>query len=94
MMPRRPPKKWFYATVKRIRREAPEVDDPEALAGWLWHHHMKPRIKRSILRAERQRKGGKKKMGKKRGKKWGKIGAPRSAKRRRWLTHLRRKRRR
>jgi hypothetical protein len=34
-------------------------------------------------------------MGKKRkstGKKWGKIGAPHSAKRKKWLAHLRRKR--
>lgn len=55
-MPRRPPKKWFYKTVKTISREAPEVDDPEALAGWMWYHHMKAKTREEILLAEGQRK--------------------------------------
>lgn len=32
------------------------------------------------------------KKGKKKGKKWGKIGAPHSAKRKRWLASVRKKR--
>ena len=92
---RRPPKKWFRNTVKTIREEAPDVDDPEALAGWIWYHHMKPATKKQILKSipKNKRKGGSKmgKKKKKKGKKWGKIGAPHSAKRKRHLARIRKK---
>lgn len=63
---RRPPKKWFRNAVRTIREEAPDVDDPEALAGWIWYHHMKPATKKQILKSipKNKRKGGKK-VGKK-----------------------------
>ncbi|MEM2169870.1 MAG: hypothetical protein QW186_08755 [Candidatus Bathyarchaeia archaeon] len=50
--PRRPPKKWFYRAVRRIEEEHPEVDDPYALAAWVWHYWMKPSTRRRILREE------------------------------------------
>jgi len=51
-MPRRPPKKWFNRCVRRVSKERPEVDDPQALCGWLWHHGMKRITKKRILKAE------------------------------------------
>ena len=48
---RRPPREWFYPVVEKIRKEAPQVDDPEALAGWIWYHWMKPKTKKAILQA-------------------------------------------
>jgi hypothetical protein len=59
-MPTRPPKKWFYAAVRSIGRHRPGVDDPEALAAWIWHHGATETTKREILRAERawKRAGG------------------------------------
>lgn len=58
---KRPPKEWFYPVVKKIKKEAPEVDNPEALAGWIWHHHMKPKTKNAILNAIK--KGKRMKLG-------------------------------
>jgi len=55
-LPRRPPKKWFYRCVKRVGELRPEVTDPKALCGWLWHHGMKRLTKKRLLEAE----GGKK----------------------------------
>jgi hypothetical protein len=49
-MPRRPPKKWFYSTLKKVKRVR-GIKSPERLVGWLWHHHMKPSTKRAILKA-------------------------------------------
>jgi len=51
-MPRRPPKKWFYHCVARVKQEAPEVTDPEALCAWIWYHHAKPATRRKILAEE------------------------------------------
>jgi hypothetical protein len=51
-MPRRPPKKWFYHCVERVKEEAPEVTDPEALCAWVWYHHAKPTTKKKILKEE------------------------------------------
>jgi hypothetical protein len=51
-MPRRPPKRWFYRCVRRVKEEAPEVKNPQALCGWIWHHHAKPSTKRKILATE------------------------------------------
>jgi hypothetical protein len=93
---RRPPKKWFYNCVRTVRREAPDVDDPEALCAWVWYHHMKKPTKQQILKAipKNKRKGGPKvgKKKKRKKKKWGKIGAPHSRKRKRWLAKIRKKR--
>lgn len=33
----RPPKKWFDETVAALKRKG-GIDDPEALAGWIWFH--------------------------------------------------------
>ena len=52
-MPRRPPKKWFYSTVKAVKKVRPLIDDPEAFTGWLWYHHLKPGTKKDILTEER-----------------------------------------
>jgi len=57
---RRPPREWFYPVVEKIRKEAPQVDDPEALAGWIWYHWMKPKTKKAILQAIKE---GRKKLG-------------------------------
>jgi hypothetical protein len=57
-MPERPPKKWFYRCVKRVREKAPQVSNPKALCGWIWHHHAKASTKRQILRAEKKMKKG------------------------------------
>lgn len=51
---RRPPREWFYHVVDKIRREAPQVDNPEALAGWIWYHWMKPSTKEAILKAVKE----------------------------------------
>jgi len=48
-VPRRPPRKWFYRVVRRLRGK---VDDPYAVAGWLWHYGMYPSTKRRILSQE------------------------------------------
>jgi hypothetical protein len=60
-MPERPPKEWFYPVVRKIEKEAPQVDDPKALAGWIWFHHMKASTKKAILKAVK--KGRKAKLG-------------------------------
>lgn len=60
-MPERPPKEWFYPVVRKIEKEAPKVTDPKALAGWIWHHHMKPSTKKAILKAIKE--GRKLKLG-------------------------------
>ena len=50
-MPRRPPKKWFYRTVAAIRKDR-QVDDPEAVASWVWYHHARKGTKARILKRE------------------------------------------
>lgn len=49
-MPKRPPKKWFYRCVKKVRRKG--VKDPNAVCAWLWHHRMKQTTRRRLLRGE------------------------------------------
>jgi hypothetical protein len=58
---KRPPREWFYPVVEKIKKEAPQVDDPEALAGWIWYRWMKPRTKKAILTAIKE--GRKAKLG-------------------------------
>jgi hypothetical protein len=43
--------------VKRVSELRPEVTDPKALCGWLWHHGMKRLTKKRILEAEEGKKG-------------------------------------
>lgn len=54
--PERPPKKWWDRTVAALsKREG--VDDPEAVAGWIWYHAMKPEQKEKILKMENKNPG-------------------------------------
>jgi len=45
----RPPKKWFDRCVRTVKRESPEVYNPQALCGWIWYHHAKPATIREIV---------------------------------------------
>lgn len=38
----RPPKKWWYDTVKKLRK-IPRIDNPAKVAGWLWYHQLTPK---------------------------------------------------
>jgi len=58
---KRPPREWFYPVVEKIKKEAPQVDDPKALAGWIWYRWMKPKTKKAILEAIKE--GRKAKLG-------------------------------
>jgi hypothetical protein len=49
-MPKRPPKKWFYSTLKKVKK-VKGIKSPQRLVGWLWHHQMKPATKRAVLKA-------------------------------------------
>lgn len=51
--PARPPKKWFYRTVRELSR-AGKVSDPYRVAGWIWFHQMSDQRKREILQEEKQ----------------------------------------
>ena len=44
----RPPKKWWYSTVKKLRG-LKNISSPEKAAGWLWYHHLTPKKKISLL---------------------------------------------
>jgi len=55
MNPERPPKRWWEKTVRALR-ERSTVDDPEAVAGWLWYHAMKPEQREKILRIAEKEK--------------------------------------
>lgn len=49
-MPERPPREWFYYVVGELKKN-PDVKNPKRLAGWLWHHFMKPETKTAILKS-------------------------------------------
>lgn len=34
---KRPPKEWFDKTVEELKKHG-SIDDPEALASWIWYH--------------------------------------------------------
>jgi len=51
-MPRRPPKEWLYYVVGELEK-VKGIPDPQAVAGWLWYHWMKPETKKAILKGER-----------------------------------------
>ncbi len=59
--PERPPKKWFDRTVKALSDD-PEIDDPQAVAGWIWHHQMTPAKKKEVLRMEKKNPAKRKKV--------------------------------
>lgn len=88
-MPRRPSKKWFDKMKRKMEKQYPSYGEKRIskIVAGIWYDYPESTRKR-LVRQEKQ-KGGKKKVGK---KKWGKIGAPHSAKRKRYLAKLRKKR--
>lgn len=54
-MPRRPPKKWFYKTLRAMAKNL-AVTDPERLTAWQWYHQLTPEKKREILSKEEENK--------------------------------------
>lgn len=92
-MPRRPPKKWFDKMKKRIKKEYSSYGEKRInkIVAGIWHDY-KPSTQKRILKTEGGGKVGRRKKGKKKGKKWGSIGAPHSAKRKRHMAKIRRKR--
>lgn len=47
MSPRRPPKKWFYETLKEV-----ESRDPKAIVGHIWYHKLSEKKRRQIIKRE------------------------------------------
>lgn len=47
---RRPPKKWFYHSIRAVKKYNRSIKNPEALVAWIWYHHTKPATKREILK--------------------------------------------
>lgn len=84
-MPRRPPKKWFDKMKRKMQKQYPSYAEERInkITAGIWHDYS-PSTQNRILKRKEARKMGK--------KKWGKIGAPHSAKRRRFLAKARRKR--
>jgi hypothetical protein len=48
----RPPKKWFYAMMKRVRGEYPEASKKELqqIVGGIWWHQYRPSIRKKLLK--------------------------------------------
>jgi hypothetical protein len=44
----KPPKKWWYSTVAKLKK-LPHITDPAKAAGWLWYHHLTPEKKIAAL---------------------------------------------
>ena len=44
----KPPRKWWYSTVDRLKK-LPEIHDAKRAAGWLWYHHLTPAQKIKAL---------------------------------------------
>jgi hypothetical protein len=44
----KPPKKWWYSTVDRLKK-IPTITDAKRAAGWLWYHHLTPAQKIKTL---------------------------------------------
>ena len=96
-MPERPPKKWFNMMKGKVT-ENPKykgygVKRISKIVAGIWYDYT-DRTRKALTK---KFEGGKKKMGKKtkkkakKGKKWGKIGAPHSAKRKKFLAKARKK---
>ena len=85
-MPKRPPKKWFDKMKRKAKKQYPKYSQKRInkIVAGIWYDY-KASTRKRILKQE---------GGKKVGKKWGKIGAPKSAKRKRWLKKIRRKKKR
>lgn len=45
----RPPKEWWDKTVSSLRGN-PDVDDPEALASWMWSHREEKSVRRKVCK--------------------------------------------
>ena len=90
-MPRRPPKKWFDKMKRKAKKQYPGYSEKRInkIVAGIWYDY-KASTRKRILKQEGGKKVGKKKGKKK--KKWGKIGAPHSAKRKRHLARIRKKR--
>lgn len=54
--PDRPPGKWFNECVESVRRKSPGVDDPNALCGWVWYHHMSQKRRKQLTKKYEKRK--------------------------------------
>ena len=88
-MPRRPPKKWFDKMKRKTKKQYPTYPEKRInkIVAGIWYDY-KPSTRKRILAKEGKKTGKKKKKR----KKWGKIGAPHSAKRKRHLARIRKKR--
>lgn len=53
-MPRRPPKKWFYAMVERLKKEYPNYPPAriEKIAAGVWYKKYGPETKAKVVSAE------------------------------------------
>lgn len=87
-MPRRPPKKWFDKMKRKAKKQYPKYGEKRInkIVAGIWYDY-KASTRKRIIAKEVRRQVGKR-------KKWGKIGAPHSAKRKRHLARIRRKRKR
>ena len=50
----RPPKHWFDKTVRKLSKRD-DVDDPEALAAWIWFYQMTDAQRHALIREQRTR---------------------------------------
>ena len=91
-MPKRPPKKWFDKMKRKVKKQYPTYSQKRInkIVAGIWYDY-KASTRKRILKQEGGGKVGRRKK-KRKGKKWGKIGAPHSAKRKRHLARIRRKR--
>lgn len=55
-MPRRPPKKWFYEMVERLKKEYPNYPPAriEKIAAGVWYKKYGPTTKAKVVSAEHQ----------------------------------------
>lgn len=49
--PNRPPKAWWYSCYSEVRKDK-DIDDPAAVCGWIWYHHMGKKRKKEVLSKE------------------------------------------
>jgi len=67
-MPRRPPKKWFYKMIKRIKRQYPEFSAKKIkkIVGGAWYHRYSKRAREKLTgEIERVKRKTKRKINKK-----------------------------
>ena len=94
-MPRRPPKKWFDKMKRKVKKQYPTYSQKRInkIVAGIWYDYKSSTRKRILKQEGGKKVGRKRRKKKKKGKKWGKIGAPHSAKRKRHLARIRKKRR-